>query len=780
MRRTLLSAALLALAGITTLAVRPAAAEPRADAELVYRAGAIAPDVSVAASASDVELANAAIDVTHALSPSTIGVSWAAARLTHLSSGDRIVKLPQVHAGIVVANRGAVVAFRGGAARFASARVESDFPESAVPSVDEATARETARASAGLGSELSTLVWWPSAEGVRLAWAVLAEGMPGFAHRPVTIVDAVTGEVIVSYETIKSLDQANVYPTNPEKSPTTMQVTLPRGAGEATLKNTLIESRNCIDMKTVKSINVGVAIDVHVCDLIATAVADANGDFLIPPASDTEPEDAYAEISMFHHANRAYAMFRQWDPALDVNGAKPLITVSNLRIPQGFDTFDLAKIKDPNLPLAPFQNAFYAPADPLFSTVFGLQGGAMWFGQGPLRDYSYDGDVVYHEFGHAVVGATVNLIGTPHMDALGAEYSPGGMNEGLADYFSSALTGDPDVGEYASKDFAPGSVAIRSLTADDKCPTAIGGEVHQDATLFSGGLWDVRATLAPADQLKFDESVFAALNVAPTGDLGYGDLATIIVNEVKEGVSQAAADALTAAWTTRGVLPSCRRILEFTGTPLKGPPELQSLWFAPGTQTTGAKNAAGGWTPGVIQTHFTMPANSGKLTVTFTEVNVGGGGNPLSMGTPFKAKLLVRFGADPVQFTYKPTATTDDVLAVDTMKSGQQHTATIDVPAGATEVYVMVGSTGQLDGAYTNLAMSAEPAVPMGSGGAGGTGATSSTTGSGGGPSEDSGDGCGCEVPGAPSSDNAWFAALGLVGFFALRRARSMSSRRRA
>ena len=47
----------------------------------------------------------------------------------------------------------------------------------------------------------------------------------------------------------------------------------------------------------------------------------------------------------------------------------------------------------------------------------------MWFGQGPRHDYAYDGDVVYHEFTHAVVDATIQL-----PSAINA---PGAMNEGL-------------------------------------------------------------------------------------------------------------------------------------------------------------------------------------------------------------------------------------------------------------------------------------------------------------------------------------------------------------
>ena len=70
------------------------------------------------------------------------------------------------------------------------------------------------------------------------------------------------------------------------------------------------------------------------------------------------------------------------------------------------------------------------------------------------RDYSYDGDVIYHEFTHGVVDDTIKLQSF-HVDRYGVIDAPGAMNEGLADYFSSALAGDPDVGEYASGDISP-------------------------------------------------------------------------------------------------------------------------------------------------------------------------------------------------------------------------------------------------------------------------------------------------------------------------------------
>lgn len=774
MRRVSLLSSLAGSLVVLTLGAAAAAAP-----SLVTKSGPFqAPGVFVGGAPGEAALVAAAKAVLADQIEASRPLSFGQARVIALGTGDRVVKLPQVHMGLAVAHRGASVIWREGAARLVTSRLESSLPDDVTPSIslDQAGAVAEGRTGLPVSEGQSALVLWPTPDGVKLAWAMGAEPLVGIPYQPVAIVDAKSGEILYVYNAIVDLNVSQVYASNPVKSPQLVDVTLPVGAGQSTLDNELVQSLNCIDKKTVKDINfMGFALQAHVCDLLQTAVPDANGDYMVPPGADTDPEDAFAEVSMFYHVNRAYTMFRGWDPALDVNNG-PIPTVSNLRLPQGFDTFDLNKIKDPELPLVPFQNAFFSPANPIFSTVFGLNGGAMWFGQGPLKDYSYDGDVVYHEFTHAVVNVTLKLAGTAHMDEYGASMSPGAMNEGLADYFSSALTGDGDVGEYASKDFAPGSVAIRSLTNPDACPTAVGGEVHQDATMFSGSLWDVRTTLAEGDQLKFDAAIFAAMNAGPTGELGYEDFATLAIDQVKTSLGDAAAAQLTDAFTKRGLLPQCTRVLEYTDGTLKGPKELQNLWFAPGTSTTGVKTTTDGkWTPGVVQMHMAVPADTTKLEVEIRSVAISAGGLGMG-GTAFTPKFLFRFGADPITFKYGPL-TADGVIAVDGTKNGSKYLATIDVPAGTTEVFVMIGSTGSNDGAFTDF-IATPTTGTIGTGGAGGAGgaggSTGTTTASGGAGGDDTAveGGCGCSLPGKDDNipEGAALAALAALGLIAARR----------
>ena len=225
----------------------------------------------------------------------------------------------------------------------------------------------------------------------------------------------------------------------------------------------------------------GFKAKVHVCDIEQVATADVNGDFVYTPkdvAGAAESRtDEYAEVSMYYHSAKAYEFFRtlQGVPDAQVVVDKPLRVIANLQIPAGIASGNLVAAADPNTPLETFQNAFFSPAGgglgAIFQQLYGFKGGALWFGQGPLRDYAYDGDVVYHELTHAVVDKTLKLEAW-HLDARGAIDAPGAMNEGLADYFSSAITGDPDVGEYASKDISSGTTSvIRTLANEDKCPT---------------------------------------------------------------------------------------------------------------------------------------------------------------------------------------------------------------------------------------------------------------------------------------------------------------------
>lgn len=696
-----------------------------------------------------------------------------------LPDGRRVVRFRETRGGIPVVDAGAsvVVAPSGAATDLALVRVSQSFRAGA-PSVSRLAAASVASARAGvdLAEERGRLVYWDNGGEHVLAWAFYGGFVATPSPRaPVVVVDASDGTVLAAFDALHAAKKAKVHLRNPVTTPDLSDVTLDVKDGATIPENALIRAQNCIDEKMTKTVNVGIALTVHSCTLKNKALADASGDFLAyAPAGDTEPEDAFAEVAMFHHTSQVYQYFL--DLGMPELQTKPLPAVVNLRVPQGLNSFDVAKIGDPNLPLQPVDNAFFSPTNPLFGEVFGIDGAAMFFFQGTKADFGYDGDVVYHEFGHAMVDRTIQLAGTWYRDEQGARPAPGAMNEGIADYFSSALAGDPNVGEYASKSLVVGQSAIRNIDNADDCLLDVSGEVHADSTFFSGALWSVRKGLSVDDQKALDKALLAALIMAPSGNVGYEDVAKLFSASLVSSGRQDLADALTAEYGKRGQGPTCKRIREWEGKAINGrAASLGNSFFTAGRQSVpGASKAA--YAPGLFQIHAKV--TGAQLTVTFTQVQTSsGGGSPFgSNGTPFKPLVLAKFGADPIAFTYTGGVASNAGDAIATTAKGMTLTATVDVPPGETDVHVMIVNGGDQDGAYRAVTLGFTGDVPAGTGGAAGAGgsdpggaAGTSTSAPAAAPKSEDDGGCGCRVAGADASPWA-LSVLGMAALGALAR----------
>ena len=694
--------------------------------------------------------------------PSAAGrnITYVATTTDQFGDGEAIIHFEQTHNGLPVIGRGASVRLSSsGEAILTAVDLEESLPSSTAPSVPPSVAvKVTSHAAIGTVAESDVhLVVWPLAGGgSRLAYVVLPRVPAGFPSAPRIIVDAQSGKVLEARDLVQ-FAKAKVYRTNPIKSPQVELLDLPlapSATASGKLANDFVTSANCIDKKTVRPVNLGgFSAKMHVCDIEQLATADANGNFLYEPTdtagASASRSDEFSELSMYFHTTKAYAFFRGLQGSADAQVVvdKPLRVVANLQVPAGITTGNLLAAADPNTALDTFSNAFFSPAGgglgQIFEQIYGLKGGGLWFGQGPQRDYAYDGDVVYHEFTHAVVDHTLKLEAW-HVDAFGAIDAPGAMNEGLADYFSSAITGDPDVGEYASKDISQNSGVIRTLANRDKCPSAIIGEVHFDSTLFSGALWQARMSLPEADRAKFDAALYKAMRTNPgRGDLGYGDLAKLfsatLATDLPSGKT-----ALEAAMTDRGVFPSCDRVFEATSAPLKAIVADIGGFAAPGTQSV----SFGAVAPGIIQIHGKAPAGGSSLVVSFTSRKASAGGNPFAgQATPYAPVVLAKFGK-PITWTPndKSGGSHDADATVDAAGSTKQ-TATLEVPAGTTDVYIQIANKGESDGAYNDVSLAfgpstaepvAEPPVttppPSGGGSSESDGCAVSTSGPTGGP----------------------------------------------
>ncbi|WP_433891184.1 M4 family metallopeptidase [Streptomyces sp. CA-111067] len=215
----------------------------------------------------------------------------------------------------------------------------------------------------------------------------------------------------------------------------------------------------------------------------------------------------------------------------------------------------------------PYNNAFW-------------DGTKMVYGQGggDYRTFSADTDVVGHEMTHGVIQNTANLVYAGQS---------GAMNEGLADYFGNAIDDDanhipmtdPDaslLGEDLCVTASPRDCALRDL--NDGATTSknfVGasfqnddGGVHENSTIFSGALWDIRQDLGGdlADQI-----VYRALTAYMTPLDGFTQGRAAVIAAAQElGVTKAQLQSVKRAFAAHGIVPGWETALGVDADTLVG------------------------------------------------------------------------------------------------------------------------------------------------------------------------------------------------------------------
>ncbi len=688
-----------------------------------------------------------------------------------LASGARVVELSQAIDGVPVLDRGArVVVQADGRATRVTSSVEERRPATLVPSLDAkaavAAAAKLGVPASSLGARLFVL---PTGGEPRLVYGVVGD-LGTLPTRPVVLLDAHTGELVMQWDAVKFAQKAKVYANNPVKTPTTTEVTLTNDTSKEGLQTDLVKAVNCIDKKSVKKVNFGVSLDVHTCDLVATVAPDedGSGDYLsVVPEGDKAPEDSYAELSMFYHTERVFEFVKA--KGLPESKIATVTAVANLRIPQGFQTAsgtpDFSKIGNPELPLVPFDNAFFAEKDPLFTSIFGIESDGMWFGQGTFADFGYDGDVVYHEFGHYLVSRTLKLGGGFFADEHGLTASPGALNEGIADILSFFLTDDEKLGEYAAKGFALGGGGMRNAANAFKFPDSVTGEVHQDSEPVTAAVWAAYSTLDATKKDAFHKAFIDTLLTGKTGNQGYEDFAEALVETVSEDVDAATGAALKTAFESRGIKRGDPRVRTWQGTPLKSPVSQLGV-HAPGKSEMGSK---GDFAPGLYQVKVDAPGSKVRVTLgaKLLKRAAAGGGFGGPSGTPFAPAILAKIGGEPIKFTYGPTAsdaTTTADCTMDAAKTNATCVVELDLGAGGgggapAPVHVMLVNKGDQGGDFDNLTIATESLEDPGPVDPGPV-----DPGPGAAPASDSDGGCGCDVPGTSTGGATATFALAALG----------------
>jgi hypothetical protein len=548
------------------------------------------------ARASDLEAARAALDAAGAPTSAADRIERLA-----LAGGGSVVRVTPVIAGVPADVSHRVWIDRRGRAHANPAALPRPVPGDPM-SGDRALA--LARAWFGsLPDARARLSWRPRGGAMRLVWTVDARApIAGYAV-PLLRIDALTGALLAIDEGgVHAAPAANAYLENPVVDPDPVVVSLPE-ATEA-LTDARVTLQQCRDLgETVESYftdgkETFTTLDVHVCTTVP-ADGPTDGDYLYEPVPYPEDpardEDDFAAPHTYWNVHRGL----DWYDALGwtvPDGFDPLLYVTvNYRTP---DLLSEETATDPGAALLPYDNAFstggyddwngaWVPAE-------------LVFGQGDDADFAYDADVIHHELGHYVVRTQDGPSWSPATSEGPSVQAPA-LNEGLADYFSCALHGEPWLAEYAN-----GDDYIRNLDGPETCMSDLYGEPHYDSLPFSTALWAFREVLAEKDRATFDQAVLDSLAILGP-NATFESAADTLVELADERLG--AGTALAAELDARGVRACRARVAVVPGTEIRRFTQIPTWWEFGNL----------GPVPGYVQFVVDVPEGGAELTVSFDQ-----------------------------------------------------------------------------------------------------------------------------------------------------------------
>ena len=279
-------------------------------------------------------------------------------------------------------------------------------------------------------------------------------------------VDAMNGRVLRTGNLVKfASNKAKVFDENPVRTPDPIEVDLlwvgddaegklSAAADEKGLRKVI--SANCPDL--------GDYFEYYNykfprCTITQLANKEENESFIYEDWTNglnykLDTDDIYPEIALYYHMTKIYDYLaglglEEYTELPNHKGTNPIMGIANFQMTGYYAGYNTADLK-------PLDNAFFSKYDPYFAEMFYgdfeyNQSDALVFGQGTKADFSYDGDVVYHEFGHGVVDGIAQFAYEGWPDKYGFSNEIMGMNEGMADVFSFIITEDPCLAEYVAK-----------------------------------------------------------------------------------------------------------------------------------------------------------------------------------------------------------------------------------------------------------------------------------------------------------------------------------------
>lgn len=441
--------------------------------------------------------------------------------------------------------------------------------------------------------------------------------------------------------------QANIFPDDPITDAWTTSVvdTYETTTEDGALTSEWVSVFNCKneDGGVVAMPMIGnFTITVQMCHEVQSARPGPEGHYthIVPPFQDTNPDDEFAEVQMYHHVNLVHDYFKDTHGLTDLDYPMQALVNVQLKVEPaaiaaviGFEADEEGWVGLPNAAFFPeeswnsFAGQFGLPPRSSDLILFGQAG----------ADFSYDARVIYHEYTHAVVG-TERLQAQAVPDVWGLDNSSGSMNEGLSDYFAATVADGSEIGVYGIGALAPGQV--RDVDEPRRCPDDLVDEIHAQGRIVGSTMWAVRKALGAevADRIVFD--ALQQFTLSTTHD-GAAELMLEVAAEL--GV-EAEVRAIFEDFGFGG----CRRTTEWQSW--SGATSRDRLPRVVEGKGSGGLAGFRDGVPAYQQFWVDVPEGTAGVELSWT---IGGGGGAIGGlgGSPRPIELAARY-REPIEFSY--------------------------------------------------------------------------------------------------------------------------------
>ena len=392
-------------------------------------------------------------------------------------------------------------------------------------------------------------------------------------------VDANTGRVLRTGNLIKyATNKTKVFETNPVRHPDPIEVTLPWVADDVEGKLSAAANEN--GLRRIVAANCpdeGETFEYYEetyprCTVKQLANKEENGSFIYEDWTKGldykfDAEDIYPEIALYYHMNKIYDYLaglglEEYTELPNHEGKNPIMGIANFQM-MAYSGYNSVKLQ-------PMDNAFFSAYDPYFAEMFYgdfeyNKSDALVFGQGTKADFAYDGDVIYHEFGHGVVDGIAEFAYEGWADKYGFTNEIMGMNEGMADVFSFIISEDPCLAEYVAKgtgatEKIDGFSCLRKAANETRVNEDFNGESHNDGLPLVGAHWEIYQKMLKNGLTKddFARLFLTALLSVPSSEIGYKEWGELVVKAAEEGAAAALKDDIKKILTDRNYFEEIR------------------------------------------------------------------------------------------------------------------------------------------------------------------------------------------------------------------------------